>query len=93
MFRFVIGIFNSMNAPAASSLIANYFPLKYRSTANAIEQSGEYVGAALASSSVLLIKKFGWREMYMIHGVIGVLFGIFSLIAIKEPKRVDDESE
>lgn len=87
ILRFTLGIFCSMNNPASYALIADYFPLKYRSTANAIQSSGEYVGSCLASTMVILIKKFGWRAMYRIQGIGGVLFGLITLLAMKEPIR------
>lgn len=62
--RFCLGGFSSACNPASYALIADYFSPKYRSTANAIETSGSYVGGGLASIGVILIKKYGWRVMY-----------------------------
>jgi hypothetical protein len=30
---------------------------------------------------------YGWRAMYKITGITGIIMGIFSLIVLKEPKR------
>ena len=62
--RFLLGGFESACNPASYSIIADYFPPAYRSTANAIETSGSYVGGGLASVGVVLIKLYGWRVMY-----------------------------
>jgi len=62
--RFMLGGFESSCNPASYSIIADYFPPAYRSTANAIETSGSYVGGGLASVGVVLIKLYGWRVMY-----------------------------
>lgn len=62
--RFCLGGFESACNPASYALIADYFSPKYRSTANAIETSGSYVGGGIASIGVILIKKYGWRAMY-----------------------------
>lgn len=56
LFRFLLGAFESPCNPNSYSLIADYFPPQYRSTANAIETSGSYVGGGLASLCVLLVK-------------------------------------
>ena len=64
LMRFMLGGFESACNPASYSLIADYFPPNYRSTANAIETGGSYVGGGLASFCVLLIAKYGWRSMY-----------------------------
>lgn len=85
--RFLLGGFESACNPASYSIIADYFSPKYRSTANAIETSGSYVGGGLASIGVILIKKYGWRDMYKIIGVAGVLMGAAVFAFIKEPKR------
>lgn len=87
IFRALLGVFTSMNNPASYALIADYFPLKYRSTANAIQASGEYIGSCIASFMVILVKKYGWRSMYKIQGAFGILFGVFTLLTLKEPIR------
>lgn len=60
LMRFMLGGFESACNPASYSIIADYFPPNYRSTANAIETAGSYVGGGLASFTVLLIAKYGW---------------------------------
>jgi MFS family permease len=87
LMRFLLGAFESACNPASYSIIADYFPPSYRSTANAIETSGSYVGGGIASFSVILIAKYGWRAMYKILGYMGIFVGLASIILIKEPKR------
>lgn len=87
LMRFMLGGFESACNPASYALIADYFSPKYRSTANAIETAGSYVGGGLASIGVILIKKYGWRAMYKIIGGVGVLMGAFVLAFVKEPVR------
>ena len=86
-FRFLLGCFASGCNPNAYSLIADYFPPQYRSTANAIETSGSYVGGGLSSICVLLIKWYGWRAMYQIIGWLGIGAGVATMLFIKEPER------
>ena len=85
--RFLLGAFESACNPASYSLIADYFPPAYRSTANAIETSGSYVGGGIASICILLIKAYGWRAMYQTIGVAGMIMGILIMLLIKEPQR------
>ena len=85
--RVMLGTFASMQGPASYALISDYFPPASRATANAIESSGTYVGGALASFCVILIKQFGWRAMYQIVGLSGVIIGLTNLLIIKEPVR------
>ena len=85
--RFMHGAFAAAYNPAAYSLIAEYFPPSYRSTANAVEASGQYVGSALASMSIILIKNYGWRAMYKMVGYSGLVMAAISFFLVKEPKR------
>jgi MFS family permease len=61
LMRFILGLFSSALSPASYSLIADYFPLEYRSTAVSIENAGNYFGAAISSLSILFIDEYGWR--------------------------------
>ena len=101
LMRFGLGAFGSACNPNSYSLISDYFPPKYRSTANAIETSGSYVGGGISSICVILIKLYGWRTMYKMIGALGVVAGLMTMIFIKEPERgrydimaeaVDDKS-
>jgi MFS family permease len=87
LMRFMLGAFESACNPASYSIIADYFPSNYRSTANAIETAGSYVGGGLASFCVILIAKYGWRAMYKIIGGGGMIMGALSILLIKEPGR------
>lgn len=81
--RFLLGVFSSATDPAAYSIIENYFPSKSLATANSIFASGMYYGTGLASLSVIMIDKLGWRSTYNWIGIIGVIIGALCL-GIKE---------
>lgn len=83
----MLGATSSACNPASYGIIAEYFPPNYRSTANAIETAGSYVGGGISSFCVILIAKYGWRGMYKIIGVAGVLMGIAQILLVKEPQR------
>jgi MFS family permease len=89
LMRICLGSIASGINPPSYSLITDYFPPSYRATANAIESSGTYVGSALASISVVLISLYGWRVMYQIIGVAGIISGLAAMVLIKEPPRGD----
>ena len=54
--RFLFGCFASAINVPIYQLIASNIPQKYRSTANAIENSGYHIGAGFASVMILIIK-------------------------------------
>ena len=59
--RVLLGIAQAFSGPAAHTLISDTFSPERRATANAIYSSGIYLGAALASLSVMLSQAAGWR--------------------------------
>ena len=68
------------------SLVSDYFPPDKRTTANSILSSANFVGIALSSMTILLIKQVGWRASYMAMGGMGLLGGLL-LFFIKNPVR------
>ena len=61
-FRFLLGIGEGFNWPAASKTVAEWFPSQERSVAVAIFDSGSSVGGALAALAIPWIAPaFGWR--------------------------------
>lgn len=73
--------------PCAYSVISDFFPPAYRTTANSILNVGIYLGGALSSISTVLIStdSFGWRSTYLLIGIIGIGFGTLGLVFIREP--------
>lgn len=55
LMRFLFGLSASAINTPIYEMIAQNFPLEYRSTANAIQNSGYYIGAGFASFMVIII--------------------------------------
>lgn len=87
VMRVFHGMLNSASNPLSFSLIADYFPPDKRATANSIIQAGNYIGVGVSSLSILLISSFGWRICYGIMGAVGLLFGLATMVLVKEPER------
>ena len=85
--RVVHGMVNSASNPFSFSLITDYFPPDKRATANSIIHSGQYIGSALGSISILLIQKFGWRSTYGIMALISSVISAGIFFFVKEPER------
>jgi ACS family hexuronate transporter-like MFS transporter len=76
--RFLLGMGEGGGFPAATRAVAEWFPIKERSTAMGIINAGTAVGAIVAPpliASVLLIAS--WRWIFVVTGVIGVLWTIW----------------
>jgi len=81
------GMINSSTNPLSFSLVTDYFPPDKRSTANSIIHSGQYIGSAMGSISILLIKSFGWRSTYGIMGLVSAFVSALIFLVIREPER------
>jgi ACS family hexuronate transporter-like MFS transporter len=74
-FRFLLGIGEGFNWPAASKTVAEWFPSEERSVAVAIFDSGSSVGGALAALVIPLVAlEFGWRWSFVFSGILGFVW-------------------
>src|SRR5580700_6862254 len=74
-FRFLLGIGEGFNWPAASKTVAEWFPSQERSVAVAIFDSGSSVGGALAALVIPWIAiEFGWRWSFIFSGILGFVW-------------------
>lgn len=85
-FKTLYSIFISAIPPLSYSLMTDFFPSDRRTTANSILASGSYMGIALSSMSIVLIKRIGWRNTYKVMGCMGLLAAGIMLF-VKEPIR------
>ena len=95
-FRFLLGLGESANWPAATKAVSEWFPKKERGWAVALFDSGSSIGAAIAPSLVIwLYHSFGdWRPAFIITGTLGFLWLIVWRILYHPPEvhpRISEE--
>src|ERR1700680_2464134 len=74
-FRFLLGVGESANWPAATKAVSEWFPKRERALATALFDSGSSIGGAVAPFIVLSIYfRWGWRPAFMIPGTLGFLW-------------------
>jgi MFS family permease len=83
--RLILGVSQAFSGPAAHTLVSSTFPPARRATVNAIYTSGIYLGGALASSSMILSKAFGWRAAAMIVAASVAPPAMLLAFALREP--------
>jgi MFS transporter, ACS family, hexuronate transporter len=73
-FRFLLGIGESANWPAATKAVSEWFPSRERAWAVALFDSGSSIGAAVAPWLVLWLYHGmgGWRPAFILTGTLGL---------------------
>jgi ACS family hexuronate transporter-like MFS transporter len=76
--RFVLGIGESGNFPAAIKTVAEWFPKKDRALATGIFNAGSNIGAVVAPATVPLIyDAYGWEAAFVATGLAGLIWVVF----------------
>jgi MFS transporter, ACS family, aldohexuronate transporter len=84
--RFLLGLGESGNFPAALKATAEWFPQRERSLATGIFNSGTSVGAILAPAIIpWLTLKFGWQAAFLATGIFGALWIVWWLARYQKP--------
>jgi len=74
-FRFLLGVGEAGNWPAALKLTSEWFPASERSTASGIFNSGAAVGAVAAPPLIAWLgSTYGWQTTFVVIGVLGYLW-------------------
>jgi ACS family hexuronate transporter-like MFS transporter len=75
-FRFLLGLGESANWPAATKAVAEWFPKRERGWAVALFDSGSSIGGAIAPILVIFLyhRLGGWRPAFVIIGTLGFLW-------------------
>ncbi|MDE2450681.1 MAG: MFS transporter [Gammaproteobacteria bacterium] len=86
--RIGVGVGEAGGTPGANSILSDFFPPSRRAMALSVFALGAPIGAWLGSQVAGAIAyRFGWREMFIVLGVPGVLAGLLVLLTIREPRR------
>jgi MFS transporter, ACS family, hexuronate transporter len=86
--RFILGLGQSANFPAAVKSVAEWFPKKERALATGLFNAGSNFGAILAPVVVAAITvNFGWKWAFIITGGFGFIWIIFWLLFYHIPEK------
>ena len=85
-YRFGLGVSEAPCFPTNSRIVGIWFPRQERARATGIYTVGEYLGLAFFGPSLFWITAaFGWRAMFVVVGVAGILFGLIWWFTYREP--------
>jgi len=89
IFRFLLGMGEAGNWPAAVKVVAEWFPPKERALASGIFNSGSAIGALLAPPLVAwLVIHFGWPKAFLIVGLSGYLWLVVWWLVYRTPEEI-----
>ncbi len=88
LMRFVLGLGEGGNFPAAIRSVAEWFPKKERALATGIFNSSTTIASALGPFIVMWIfTNYGWREAFITIGLIGFVWIIFWQVFYDIPSK------
>ncbi len=86
--RFMLGIGEAGNFPAAIKTVADWFPIKERALATGIFNSGSNIGALIAPLLIPFVAAhYGWRTSFLATGIFDVLWVVIWLLTFQTPRR------
>ncbi len=75
LFRFLLGMGEAGNWPAAVKIVSEWFPKKERALASGIFNSGSAIGAIVAPPLVAwIVTRWGWPKAFLLVGLLGYLW-------------------
>lgn len=86
--RFGVGIGEAGGTPPATSILADKFVAARRPMALTIFALGACLGAWLGSSVAgAVAQRYGWRAVFLVLGVPGLIFSLVVFFTVQEPRR------
>jgi MFS transporter, ACS family, hexuronate transporter len=86
--RFLLGLGESGNYPAAIKTIAEWFPKRERAFATGIINAGTNVGATISPAIVPLIYVYeGWQAAFIVTGLAGMIWVLFWWPIYRQPQE------
>jgi MFS transporter, ACS family, aldohexuronate transporter len=86
--RFLLGIGEGGGFPAATRVVAEWFPTQERATAMGIINAGTAVGAVLAPPLIAIVLSYtNWRWIFVLTGGLGLLWAAWWKLSYRPPGK------
>lgn len=88
IFRALLGVAEAGNWPGATKGNAEWFPTKERALAQGIFNSGAAIGGIISIPLIAFLTiYFSWKSIFILIGLVGLLWLIPWLILVKSPPK------
>ncbi|MDO6516957.1 MFS transporter [Zobellia uliginosa] len=85
--RASIGVFEAPSYPTNNLVVTKWFPENERASAIAVYTSGQFLGLAFLTPVLVAIQSyFGWRGLFIISGIIGLVWAAIWYFFYRDPK-------
>lgn len=85
-FRLATGAFEAPSYPINNRIVTSWFPDNERASAIALYVSGQFIGLAfLTPVLVTLQASVGWRGLFIVTGLVGLIWGLVWYIFYRDP--------
>ncbi|GAB5471985.1 MAG: MFS transporter [Maribacter sp.] len=92
--RASIGVFEAPSYPINNLVVTRWFPENERASAIATYTSGQFLGMAVLLPVLALIQDaLGWRGLFIVSGIIGLVWAIVWYICYRDPQNHTKVSE
>ncbi len=92
--RLLTGAFEAPAFPANNRVVTSWFPDNERASAIATYTSGQFIGLALLTPALAAIQYYaGWRGLFIITGLIGILWGFVWYRLYRDPAKHPDANQ
>lgn len=84
--RMATGVFEAPAFPINNRVVSNWFPDNERASAIAVYTSGQFLGLAFLMPVLSKIQlEVGWKGLFVVTGLIGIIWGIIWYIFYRDP--------
>jgi ACS family D-galactonate transporter-like MFS transporter len=86
-FRIGLGLSQAPAFPTNNRVVAAWFPQNERAFATGVYTAGEYIGLAFLTPFLFwLLSSFGWSSIFIVTGLIGLVWAVFWFKLYRDPK-------
>ncbi|HEY5392686.1 MAG TPA: MFS transporter [Hanamia sp.] len=84
--RMAIGVFEAPSYPTNNRIVTSWFPDKERASAIGVYTSGQFIGLAFLAPVLTALEQYaGWKGLFIITGIVGIIWGISWYFFYRDP--------
>jgi len=92
--RASIGVFEAPSYPINNLVVSRWFPENERASAIAVYTSGQFLGLAFLTPALVAIQNsLGWRGLFVVSGIIGLVWAVIWYMYYRDPRDHKGVSE